>query len=208
MRKTSQHTVAQPRPARGTLPNRNSSGQRRVRRRDIVGGLRCIAGALALFVGLSGCGTDTQPDRHFAPLTREQAHQASSLQAQVGDLPIVAVEVEATAGRRVVVVALLAGDEPTRAQGLMGVDELADGTGMLFVFDQPTTAGFWMYGTRIALDVAFIADGQVVATATMQPCHAEPCPVTRAPQPYDAALEAPAGWFAEVGVGVGATVAW
>ena len=45
-----------------------------------------------------------------------------------------------------------------RTMGLMERRHLADDHGMLFVYDstQPRTAGFWMYRTRIPLDIAFL----------------------------------------------------
>jgi uncharacterized membrane protein (UPF0127 family) len=99
-----------------------------------------------------------------------------------------------------------------RAQGLKGVTTLPEGVGMLFVFAEPAPAsgrgGFWMLDTLVPLDIAFVADGVVVGTATMQPCTAQPCPVTHPGVPYDAAVETVAGWLAARGVTVGTPVSW
>ena len=47
-------------------------------------------------------------------------------------------------------------DEPdTRAQGLMHVESMPSSAGMLFVYDSPRTARFWMKNTLIPLDILF-----------------------------------------------------
>ncbi len=50
----------------------------------------------------------------------------------------------------------------TRAQGLMNVPTMPMGRGMLFVYDAPQRATFWMKNTLIPLDMIFAApDGAV-----------------------------------------------
>jgi hypothetical protein len=57
----------------------------------------------------------------------------------------------------------VAATEPRRNQGLMYVKSLPAGRGMLFLFDAPQTATFWMKNTLIPLDLLFIApDGRVI----------------------------------------------
>ena len=41
-------------------------------------------------------------------------------------------------------------------KGLMGRNSLPDDEGMLFYFDEPQTASFWMKNTKIPLDIIFI----------------------------------------------------
>lgn len=43
-----------------------------------------------------------------------------------------------------------------RAQGLMNRKKLAASAGMLFVYDAPKRAGFWMKNTLIPLDMIFV----------------------------------------------------
>lgn len=96
-----------------------------------------------------------------------------------------------------------------RGQGLMERDTLDLNAGMLFLYDrpQPHRNGFWMYRTRIPLDIAFIGgDGRILHMASMTPCESSnpgDCPVTRPGATYVAALEVNAGYFAEKGIEVG-----
>lgn len=96
-----------------------------------------------------------------------------------------------------------------RTRGLMERDSLAPDAGMLFVYDNQQGSGnaFWMYRTRIPLDIAFLdAAGVIGALDTMSPCRSEAardCPVYPAGVPFRAALEANAGYFAAHGLEVG-----
>jgi uncharacterized membrane protein (UPF0127 family) len=106
----------------------------------------------------------------------------------------------------------IAATPAARAQGLMGVAALPEGLGMLFLWPDVTgpaaPGGFWMRDTLVPLDLALLADGRVVAVATMTPCAGPPCPITGSDVPYEAAVEVAAGWLAAAGVGVGAPAGW
>jgi hypothetical protein len=92
-------------------------------------------------------------------------------------------------------------------RGLMGRTTLPADGGMLFVFDEPTTTGFWMKDTVIPLSIAFVgARGRVVDTFEMTPCRADPCEVYRPTGEYTEALEMRAGWFADHGIEAGTEV--
>jgi uncharacterized membrane protein (UPF0127 family) len=92
---------------------------------------------------------------------------------------------------------VMVADQPAEwTRGLMGVTDLGEAEGMLFIFPSDTTAAFWMKDTRLALDVAFFAaDGSLVDLLEMAPCPADPCPAYSPSGPYRYALEVPAGGF-------------
>lgn len=99
--------------------------------------------------------------------------------------------------------------EEQRGFGLMVRPELDTGSGMLFVYDsvQPSDAGFWMWRTRMPLDIAYMdSTGRIVSIRQMAPCespYAEDCPQYSPGSGYRSALEVNQGWFAEHGFGVG-----
>jgi uncharacterized membrane protein (UPF0127 family) len=98
--------------------------------------------------------------------------------------------------------AWIADDDQTRARGLMYVRELPPHTGMLFVYDQPQFASFWMHNTYLSLDLIFIAaDGTVVNVAAgAEPLSLDPI-VSAAPVRY--VLEVVAGTAAKIGLKAG-----
>ncbi len=66
---------------------------------------------------------------------------------------------------------MIADTPETRARGLKYVENLPDREGMLFVFDSPIRAYFWMHHTRIPLRIVWIdADRRVVGSQIMTPC--------------------------------------
>jgi uncharacterized membrane protein (UPF0127 family) len=72
----------------------------------------------------------------------------------------------------------VASDDPTREQGLMYRDHMADDRGMVFLFPQVGEYPFWMKNTFIPLDMIWIdSDHRIVHIAhDVPPCKADPCP--------------------------------
>lgn len=103
----------------------------------------------------------------------------------------------------------LAVSDEQKTMGLMERRRLADNAGMLFVYDstQPPDAGFWMYRTRVPLDIAFFDSAGVIrAVRAMTPCPttiAQGCPTYTPGVPYRYALEVNAGFFARHGITIG-----
>lgn len=99
----------------------------------------------------------------------------------------------------------VAATDPARARGLMYRTELADGDGMLFVFERDADHTFWMKNTLISLDMVFIAaDGRIVGI------HPDAKPLSTAlvgvGHPSRFVLEVPGGWAARHGVAPGQRV--
>ena len=101
------------------------------------------------------------------------------------------------------VVAEVARTPEERAEGLMYREEVPEGTGMLFVFEEPSIRSFWMENTYVPLDIAFIDEGfRIVDIQRMEP---ETTDLHESAEPALFALEVAAGWFGERGVEVGDT---
>lgn len=100
------------------------------------------------------------------------------------------------------VVAEVAATPEERAEGLMYRDEVADGTGMLFVFQDNVPRSFWMANTYVALDIAYMDPSfRVVDIIAMEPLVTDSYP-SSAPAMFG--LEVRQGWFEEQGIAIGA----
>ena len=64
----------------------------------------------------------------------------------------------------------VAESEEDKIKGLQGRKSLAEDEGMLFVYDEPQTVGFWMKDTKIPLDIIFInEDMEVISVYQGEP---------------------------------------
>jgi len=96
---------------------------------------------------------------------------------------------------------LIADDDAERSRGLQGYDPLAEGEGMLFVFDDVAPRTFAMKEVAFPIDVVFIAEDLTVSA--IEPL--DPGDDRLVPSPGAAAfvVELPQGWAKDKGIGVG-----
>jgi uncharacterized protein len=91
-----------------------------------------------------------------------------------------------------------------RSMGLMYRQSLAEGTGMLFVFERAEERSFWMQNTYVALDIAFIDSAMKIINIEQMEARTDDLHDSAGPALY--ALEVPKGWFAKKGIKAGATL--
>jgi uncharacterized membrane protein (UPF0127 family) len=139
-----------------------------------------LALLLSILLLLAGCGGEEVP-------------------ASAGEEgPTVVID---TGGDEVEVQVELADSAQERAVGLMNRASLDDDAGMLFLFPEAASGGFWMKNTLIPLSIAFAdGEGRILRVLDMQPCRADPCEVYEPGVSYRSALEVNQGAFAEWGV--------
>lgn len=85
----------------------------------------------------------------------------------------------------------------SRIRGLSGRDGLSERGGMLFIFDRPSTSGFWMKDMKFPIDIIWMRENKIVGfSENLQP---EPkksvftLSVYYPPGPVDKVLEVNAG---------------
>jgi uncharacterized membrane protein (UPF0127 family) len=100
------------------------------------------------------------------------------------------------------VVAEVAATPEERSEGLMYRDEVPDGTGMLFVFQDNAVRSFWMANTYVPLDIGYLDPSfRLVDIVQMEPLVTDSY-VSSVPAMYG--LEVRQGWFGDNEIGVGA----
>lgn len=100
------------------------------------------------------------------------------------------------------VVVEIAIDPKSREKGLMHREELAEDSGMLFVYPTKRKARLWMKNTLIPLSAAFIEeDGTIAQIVKME--KVDSAKVYRSKTKIKYALEMALGWFEKNGVTVG-----
>jgi uncharacterized membrane protein (UPF0127 family) len=168
-----------------------------MRARLLIAGLALLA-VMACSPGEDEGLGDPQASPTASPMGTPQAGLAQ-VEVRFADA-VVTAEVAATADQR--------------RTGLMWRTELGPDEGMLFVFPEQQSGGFWMKNTLIPLQIAYMTrmgggELEIVAILDMVPCEADPCTTYPPGTPDDTALEVNAGWFDRTGIDVGdrATVA-
>lgn len=153
--------------------------------------------AAALLLALAACSADP---------TANNVQQAPALRASPAGMDLVMLTIE-SGGRRHVFTVEVARTDAQQEHGLMERRALAADAGMLFPFDPPRPASFWMRNTLIPLDMIFIRpDGTIARIA------ANTVPLSETPvgveEPVTAVLELRGGRAAELGISEGGRVTW
>jgi len=148
--------------------------------------------AIALAAAMTACApTAASPE---APLERAES-----------GLEQVPVTVRSSNGTHRFI-AELARTPEEQSRGLMFRESLAPDRGMIFPYDPPQPASFWMENTLIPLDIIFIRPGGTIARITTAvPLSQELMP---AGEPVEAVLEIPGGRAAQLGIKAGDKVSW
>lgn len=163
---------------------------------------RAIFWLLTLCVGAASCGdaaADPSGDRLSSETVVSNAASARET-SDLGPLPPAGYAWVIFGADTVVAEVAATADE--RAQGLMYREQVPDGTGMLFVFQDSQPRSFWMANTYVPLDIAYMDPSyRIVDIIAMEPLVTDSYP-SDAPAMF--ALEVRQGWFVEQGIGVGA----
>jgi len=92
-----------------------------------------------------------------------------------------------------------------QALGLMNRESLPASRGMIFIFEEPKKASFWMKNTSIPLDLAFLdSEGVILEIHPLVPF--EETPVESKSQTVAYAIETNRDWFASRGLKPGMKV--
>lgn len=145
-----------------------SSGSGRTSRKS-------AAALCALALLAAGCSKDAPATTTTA--TPTGAAPADTVTGRLGDVDLV-LEV--------------ADDQQERATGLMGREQVSPGTGMVFLYDEPSDGRFYMFRVPVPLRAVFISGGRVVSSVLMPPCREQQpqdCPTYGADGPYDTVVE-------------------
>jgi hypothetical protein len=162
---------------------------------------------IGLLLGLAACSA---PVSEPSPPAQPQAVQTNDQVAAAStttELATIPLQIASAGGRTHSFTVELAATPEQQERGLMFRESLAPDRGMLFPFDPPRPASFWMRNTLIPLDMIFIRpDGRIARiAANTVPLSLEPVAVQ---EPMAAVLELAGGRSAELGIRQGDRVTW
>jgi uncharacterized membrane protein (UPF0127 family) len=132
---------------------------------------------------------------------------AGSTDRSPAGLEQVPLTITTTAGRKHRFTVEVARTEAQQAQGLMNRQSLAADRGMIFPYDPPVAASFWMKNTLIPLDMIFVRSDGTIARIEANTAPLSLDPVV-AGEVVGAVLELAGGRSAELGITAGAKVEW
>jgi uncharacterized protein len=155
---------------------------------------RSIVAGCALLLTLSGCN-----DASGSGDAGAAAPAASALEV----IPLTVVQGTETHSFTVEV----ARTPDEQARGLMGRTELAADRGMLFPYNPPQTASFWMRNTLIPLDIIFIRSDGSIDRLAENAIPQDETPVASG-SIIAAVLELPGGTAERLNLDESATVSW
>ena len=160
-----------------------------------------LASLLVLPLAATACGGDGDQPGTTVTATAQTTTEPATTEADGFEEGTVTIE---TDDGFVQIPVEIADDDTERQLGLMNRESLPDDAGMLFLFEEDVSFGFWMKNTLIPLSIAFAdAEGEIVRILDMEPCESDPCPVYEPEATYRSALEVNQGAFADWGVAEG-----
>ena len=105
------------------------------------------------------------------------------------------------------IIAWIADTQTARETGLMGMQNINENEGMLFVYEVPGAYSFWMKNTLMPLDVIFVSNNmKIISIQNMEPCITEPCRIYPPPSDILYAIEVKGGFAERNNIEVGQIV--
>jgi uncharacterized membrane protein (UPF0127 family) len=137
-----------------------------------------------------------------------RAEQAGAGQPAVAESGLAQIPLEIRSGGKVHHFTVEVAKTPDeQARGLMYRESLAPDRGMIFPFDPPEVASFWMKDTLIPLDMIFVREDGTIARIADNTIPRSLEPVT-AGEPVAAVLEIAGGRASELGITESDSVHW
>lgn len=158
--------------------------------------LRLFVLVVVMVVG-AGCGDSTEAPPAPAPAPTVAPTRPVTV------LPTRDITVTGN-GKTEKLIVEMATTNANRTIGLMSRTAMPEDAGMLFLFRNDLSLGFWMHNTLIPLDIAYLdANGKVLEVRQGKP---QDDAILTPKQPYRHTLEVNQGWFERHGMGVGSVV--